>query len=92
MHHDFRVFGRPDEPQIRLQLRDGEFQVIKDRANIVRRIFELALEGYGKQAIAYRLNQEKAPSFGKGPGLAEMVECRRYPTASSTAAIRAMRM
>lgn len=48
-----------------LKLRNREFEVIPERADVVRRIFELALDGHGKQGIAYRLNQDGVKSFGK---------------------------
>ena len=48
-----------------LQLRDGEFKVIKDRAAVVQRIFHMALDGHGKEGIAYRLNKERVKPFGE---------------------------
>jgi DNA invertase Pin-like site-specific DNA recombinase len=50
-----------------LRLRDGSFEVIEDRAAIVRRIFSLALEGHGYGSIARRLNDENIEPFGTGP-------------------------
>jgi hypothetical protein len=50
-----------------LRLRSGSFEVIEDRAAIVRRIFDMAVEGHGKAAIAHRLNIEHVESFGDGP-------------------------
>ena len=53
-----------------LRLRDGSFEVIEDRADIVRSIFRRALEGHGKAAIAYRMNEEGIEPFGDGPSQA----------------------
>ncbi|WP_454882415.1 recombinase family protein [Sphingomonas oryzagri] len=44
------------------------FQVIEDRAAIVRRIFEETAEGFGKHTIAKRLNQEGVGTFGRAAG------------------------
>lgn len=43
------------------------FDVIEDRASVVRRIFSMALDGYGKAAIAQRLNSDSVEPFGNGP-------------------------
>jgi DNA invertase Pin-like site-specific DNA recombinase len=42
------------------------FQVIPERAAIVRRIFQLALAGVGQEKIATKLNKERVPQFGRG--------------------------
>lgn len=43
---------------------DGSaYEEIPERADIVRRIFRLAIEGYGKGVIAKKLNAECVPSF-----------------------------
>lgn len=42
------------------------FVVIEERAAIVRRIFDMMLEGLGKEAIAETLNREGVPCFGRG--------------------------
>lgn len=39
---------------------------MEDRAAIVRRIFAMALDGRGKAAIAYKLNEEGIEPFGDG--------------------------
>lgn len=44
------------------------FVLIKDRAEVVRRIFEETVAGYGKHSIARRLNQEGVPTFGRASG------------------------
>src|SRR5262245_32600560 len=41
------------------------FQVIEDRAEIVRRIFRDTLAGIGQDSIARRLNREGVPPFGR---------------------------
>jgi hypothetical protein len=50
-----------------LRLDGGRYVVIPERARIVRRIFELAVEGYGQEAIAKRLNRERVPGIGRVP-------------------------
>ncbi len=40
---------------------DGELQINEAEAEVVRRIFHLYLQGYGKQAIANRLNADSVP-------------------------------
>lgn len=46
-----------------LELVSGEFIVIEDRANVVCRIFQQTIEGYGRRTIAASLNQEGIPAF-----------------------------
>ena len=50
-----------------LRMHNGAFEVIEDRAAIVRRIFALALEGHGYGSIAGRLNAEGIEPFATGP-------------------------
>jgi DNA invertase Pin-like site-specific DNA recombinase len=49
---------------LRLNRATGTFEVIEERAEIVRRIFRMTLEGTGQGAIAERLNRENVPTFG----------------------------
>ena len=42
------------------------YEIIPDKAVIVRRIFREALDGDGLQTITQRLNQEGVPMFGRG--------------------------
>lgn len=51
-----------------VRLRDDRsgFDLIPERAAIVRRIFEMALAGKGQQSIAETLNREGVPVFGRG--------------------------
>jgi DNA invertase Pin-like site-specific DNA recombinase len=51
---------------LKLDRPSGTFQVIKDRAAIVRQVFRLTLEGMGQHAIAEKLNRERVPVFGRG--------------------------
>ncbi len=46
----------------------GEFQVIEERADVVRRIFGMVLEGLGKVKIASLFNTEGVPTFVKSQG------------------------
>jgi DNA invertase Pin-like site-specific DNA recombinase len=41
-----------------------QFKLIQDRAKIVRLVFRLAKKGEGQHAIAQKLNEEGAPTFG----------------------------
>lgn len=40
-----------------------EFRVLEDRADVVRRVFQMAIDGYGKDVTARALNAENIPSF-----------------------------
>ena len=51
-----------------LKLIDGEFKVIEERAEVVRRIFQLALQGKGPTLIARALNEDGIETFGKSNG------------------------
>ena len=44
----------------------GRFDVIEERAAVVQRIFQLALDGVGQHKIAELLNAENVPVFGRG--------------------------
>jgi DNA invertase Pin-like site-specific DNA recombinase len=46
----------------------GRFDLVSERALIVRRIFEEAADGLGSTAIAARLNRSNVPPFGKADG------------------------
>jgi DNA invertase Pin-like site-specific DNA recombinase len=46
-----------------LRVVDNKFVVLDDRAAIVRRIFDAAMNGEGDRAIAIRLNKDGIPSF-----------------------------
>jgi hypothetical protein len=51
-----------------LRVRDGKLEVVKRRAKVVRRIFDLAAAGHGKAAIARQLNVEGVAPFGNANG------------------------
>ncbi len=48
-----------------LTLRDdrSQFDIVKERAAVVKRIFRMTLKGTGRKTIARTLNEEKIPSF-----------------------------
>ncbi len=49
-----------------LTAKTGEpIKVIPDRAKVVQKIFELAINGMGRRLIARRLNESGIPTFGK---------------------------
>lgn len=47
-----------------LELKDGKYTVIEERAEVVRRIFQLCISGRGRTATGRILNNEKVPVFG----------------------------
>jgi DNA invertase Pin-like site-specific DNA recombinase len=51
---------------LRLDATNGKFEVIEERADIVRRIFAMTLDGIGQHRITETLNAERAPVFGNG--------------------------
>jgi DNA invertase Pin-like site-specific DNA recombinase len=63
---------------LRLDRETGKFEVIPERAAVVRRIFDETLAGLGRNSIAKRLNADGIPPFsprGKGwhPGTVQKV-------------------
>lgn len=46
----------------------GGFVVVENRAEVVRRIFDMTLEGMGKGRIAKTLNEEGVQTFGRSQG------------------------
>ena len=42
----------------------AQFKLVPERADVVRRIFDMALDGLGKHKIAETLNREATPTFG----------------------------
>ncbi len=44
----------------------SKYELIESRAAIVRRIFQLAIDGQGKRPISLLLNSENVPPFGRG--------------------------
>ncbi|PDT48643.1 site-specific recombinase, DNA invertase Pin [Sinorhizobium fredii] len=51
---------------LRLNADHTGFDVIPERADIVRRVFALTLDGVGQHSIAQRLNRDGVPVFGRG--------------------------
>jgi DNA invertase Pin-like site-specific DNA recombinase len=51
---------------LRLNHSTGNFEEHEARANVVRRIFEMTLQGIGQHRIAETLNAERVPVFGSG--------------------------
>jgi DNA invertase Pin-like site-specific DNA recombinase len=51
---------------LRLNKQTEQFELIEERAAIVRRIFEMAARGVGQHKIAETLNRENVPLFGRG--------------------------
>ncbi len=49
-----------------LECQRGEYRPIEERVNVVSRIFELYLQGFGCYVIARKLNAERVPTFGRG--------------------------
>jgi DNA invertase Pin-like site-specific DNA recombinase len=72
-----------------LEVRDGKFHVLEDRAEIVRRIFEMYTEGYGRSVIVRTLiNEGVVPWNIKKPlwhdGYIHKVLCNRGLLASTS--------
>ena len=44
---------------------DGGWEIIEDRAGVVREIFQMAMDGKGKHQIAHELNARGVPRFGR---------------------------
>lgn len=51
---------------LRLDHASNTFQVIEDRARVVRNIFDWTVKGIGQTSIAKRLNESGVPVFGRG--------------------------
>jgi DNA invertase Pin-like site-specific DNA recombinase len=49
-----------------IEERGGKLTLIPGRANLVRRMFDLALRGYGLSLIVRELTQDKVPVWGSG--------------------------
>lgn len=47
-----------------LQLVKDEYVPVKDRVDVIRRIFDMTIHGYGQAAISRRLNEDGVPVFG----------------------------
>jgi DNA invertase Pin-like site-specific DNA recombinase len=53
---------------LRLNKDTGTYEVLKEKAEVVRRIFQMALDGKGKTAIVRQFNSEGVPTFGRSKG------------------------
>ena len=53
-------------PRLWLTHNDGVYVINEPRADVVRRIFQMSIDGYGKIAIAKALNAESIASFKGG--------------------------
>ena len=51
---------------LRLDKDTGQFLVVEERANVVRRIYRETLAGTSHQSMARRMNEEQVPLFGHG--------------------------
>lgn len=47
-----------------LKLVDGAYVEVKERVEVVRRIFDMTIQGYGQAVISRRLNEDGVPVFG----------------------------
>ncbi|XBG30092.1 recombinase family protein [Pseudomonas sp. 13.2] len=47
-----------------LKLMDGAYVEVEERVQVVRRIFDMTIAGYGQAVISRRLNEEGVPVFG----------------------------
>jgi len=50
---------------LELDRESNSIQIIPERAELVKRIFQMALSGHGVSVIANKLNEEKIPSWGR---------------------------
>jgi len=48
-----------------LQVKNGKFVVLPERAAVIKRIYDMALQGHGSMGITSKLNETKTPTFGK---------------------------
>lgn len=56
--------------------RDARMVLIPERAEVIRRIFELTAEGFGQRTVAGALNREGAPVWGHGDGWQPSYICK----------------
>ncbi len=54
-----------------LEVREGKIVANKRKAAVVRRIFDMTLEGHGKQSITHTFNRQGVEPFGRGNGWTE---------------------
>lgn len=63
-----------------LRIEDGEYKVVDDKAEVVRRLFALASQGYGTPRIAQILNDEGVPPLVPSGKRWYQVTVRHYLT------------
>lgn len=51
-----------------VELVDGKLRLISGRAKVVQNIFQYALDGFGPQQIATKLNESRIDTFGRSKG------------------------
>ena len=51
-----------------LKIAGDQYEVVEERAEVVREIFDLAIQGYGKTQIAKLFNERQVAPFGRGEG------------------------
>lgn len=51
---------------LKLDKQTNRFEIIEERAEVVRRIFQMFLDGVGRQGIATALNRDGVSVFGRG--------------------------
>ncbi len=61
-----KVLSRKAPSWLRYSEKTGRFEVIEERAAIVRKIFDMCINTCGLWTIARYLNENKVPLFGKG--------------------------
>ncbi|MDH0619179.1 recombinase family protein [Pseudomonas fulva] len=47
-----------------LKLKEGVYTLLDDRVDVIRRIFDMTIQGYGQATISRRLNEDNVPVFG----------------------------
>ncbi|MFX9923537.1 recombinase family protein, partial [Acinetobacter baumannii] len=52
-----------DEDQGNAKKKPTHYVIDKDKASIVRQIFQWTLDGYGREVIARKLNEAGVPAF-----------------------------
>jgi DNA invertase Pin-like site-specific DNA recombinase len=65
--HHKKVTGRCPN-WLKYNKEDDEFEIIEERAELIREIFRKATSGLGMTRIAYELNENNIPTWGKAVG------------------------
>jgi DNA invertase Pin-like site-specific DNA recombinase len=70
-----------DEDRDKPKKKPSHYVINEEKARIVRDIFQWTLDGYGREAIAKRLNEARIPSFkGKTWGGSSVAQILKSPT------------